>query len=79
MKNALNREEITIQGDGEEYLDFTYIKDLINGIIKILETKNSYNEIFNITFGKSRSINTLLEVLKNEFDNLKVNMCKEIN
>ena len=72
IENALNQEEITIQGDGNEFLDFTYIKDLIGGIVKILETENSYNEIFNITYGKSRSINTLLEVLKTEFDDLRV-------
>ena len=72
IENALNQEEITIQGDGNEFLDFTYIKDLIGGIVKILETENSYNEIFNITYGKSRSINTLLEVLTTEFDDLRV-------
>ena len=44
---------------------------MIGGIVKILETENSYNEIFNITYGKSRSINTLLS-LKTEFDDLRV-------
>ena len=31
-----------------EFLDFTYIKDLIGGIVKILETENSYNEILTL-------------------------------
>ena len=69
---ALNKSEIKIQGDGEEKLDFTYIEDLISGIVSVLKSKNSLNEIFNITFGESRSINTLLEILKSEFKDIKV-------
>ena len=71
IENALNNAEIKIQGDGNEKLDFTYIEDLVGGIVNVLESKNSINEIFNITYGKSRSINTLLEILKKEFKNVK--------
>jgi len=35
IENALNNIEIKIDGDGEEKLDFTYIKDLIQGVKKI--------------------------------------------
>ena len=32
IENALNKKEITVDGDGEEKLDFTYIKDLVDGV-----------------------------------------------
>jgi len=72
IESALNDAEIKIQGDGNEKLDFTYIEDLVGGIVNVLESKNSVNETFNITYGESRSINTLLNILKKEFKNIKV-------
>ena len=72
IENALNDAEIKIQGDGNEKLDFTYIDDLVNGIINSIENKNSINQTFNITYGDSRSINELLEILKKEFKNINV-------
>ena len=72
IENALNNAEIRIQGDGNEKLDFTYIEDLIRGITNVIEHKDSINQIFNITFGKSRSINSLLEILKKEFKEVRV-------
>ena len=72
IENALNNAEIRIQGDGNEKLDFTYIEDLVRGITNAIEHKDSLNQIFNITFGKSRSINSLLEILKKEFKEVKV-------
>ena len=67
IENALNNKKIVIQGGGEERLDFTYIQDLIKGVVCVLKSKNSLNQVFNITFGKSQSINRLLENLKIEF------------
>jgi nucleoside-diphosphate-sugar epimerase len=72
IENALNDMEITIDGDGEEKLDFTYIKDLVVGVSKIIETKKSDKEIFNITYGSSRKINEMIEILKQNFDTLNV-------
>ena len=72
IENALNNAEIRIQGDGNEKLDFTYIEDLVRGITNAIEHKDSLNQIFNITFGKSRSINSLLEILKKEFKEVQV-------
>ena len=41
----------------EKKLDFTYIEDLMDGIICSIKSKNSLQETFNITYGNSRSIN----------------------
>ena len=72
IENALNKKEITVDGDGEEKLDFTYIKDLVDGVKKIIESKKSDKEIFNITYGSSRKINEMIEILKQSFENLDV-------
>ena len=72
IENAIQNLEIKINGDGEEKLDFTYIEDLVEGISLCCENDNAINEIFNITFGSAKKINDLLELLKNEFFNLKI-------
>ena len=41
IENALCGKDITIQGDGNELLDFTYIQDLVYGIIRVIENPKS--------------------------------------
>ena len=72
IENAINNREITIEGNGDEKLDFTYIKDLVDGVIKVIKNRKSIKNIFNITYGKSHPINKLLLILKNFFPNIKV-------
>ena len=79
IENAIQGIDITINGDGEEKLDFTYIEDLITGIGLCCEKDKALNETFNLTYGKSRKINELTEILKNEFQKLKFFIKKEKN
>lgn len=72
IENALNKSEIIINGDGNEKLDFTYIDDLVNGIICTIKSKKAIKETFNITYGNARSVNTLLKILKNHFPGVQV-------
>jgi len=72
IENAIQNLDITVNGDGEEKLDFTYIDDLVRGIGDCCETDRSINETFNITYGHARKINELLAVLKIEFPKIKV-------
>lgn len=72
IENCLNKKDINIAGDGREKLDFTYIEDLLNGLIKIIKNKKSKNNIFNITYGNAQPINKLTEILKKDFHTLKV-------
>ena len=73
IENAIQDLDITINGDGEEKLDFTYIEDLISGIGLCCDNKSAINETFNLTFGKSKKINELIAELKKEFPNIKIN------
>jgi nucleoside-diphosphate-sugar epimerase len=72
IENALFNKELVINGDGEEKLDFTYIEDLTDGILNIINNKSSVNEIFNLTFGEGRKINEMIAILKEFFPMLKV-------
>ena len=72
IENALQGLNININGSGEEKLDFTYIEDLVEGISLCCEKKSAKNEIFNLTFGNSRKINELIDILKHEFKDIKV-------
>lgn len=72
IENCLNKKEIKIEGDGKEKLDFTYIQDLISGLIEIIKNKKAINNTFNITYGNAQPINKLVEILKRDFPDLKV-------
>ena len=53
IENAILGKGITISGDGNESLDFTYIDDLTSGIEKVIKNKNSINQIFNWMYEKN--------------------------
>tara|TARA_B100000900_G_scaffold416206_1_gene450051 strand:+ start:3566 stop:4576 length:1011 start_codon:yes stop_codon:yes gene_type:complete len=72
IENAIQGLDININGDGEEKLDFTYIEDLIEGISLCCENENAKNQTFNLTFGNSKKINELVQILQNEFPNTKI-------
>ncbi len=72
IENALQGVEIKVNGDGSDKLDFTFIDDLVQGINKVLENDASKNQIFNLTFGESRSIGDMANILKQNFPKAKL-------
>jgi nucleoside-diphosphate-sugar epimerase len=72
IENALNNDALKVDGDGSEKLDFTYIDDLVDGIALAILRPEARNEIFNITYGSSRPIRDLVDILRREFGSLKV-------
>ena len=73
LENAFQKKKISIKGNGQEKLDFTYIKDLCYGVHQIINKKNkSKNQIFNITFGKGRSIDNLKKLIIKKFKDQKI-------
>jgi len=72
IENALKNSDITISGNGEDRLDFTYIDDLVSGIVNVIESDKAKGEIFNLTYGESRSINQMVNILKQFFPEIKV-------
>ena len=72
IENALMGQPLTINGDGMDGLDFTYIDDLTQGVILSILKKEAVNEIFNITYGGARQINQMAEIVLSEFPGLKL-------
>jgi len=72
IENAVQGTEITITGDGSDRLDFTYIGDMLNGMVKVIENENSKNHIFNLTYGDSRSLADMAEIIKQHFPNVQI-------
>ena len=72
IENLVSDKEITINGDGEERLDFTYIEDFIDGVEKCCTNPNAINQTFNLTYGNSRPIIDLIKILENNFNNVNV-------
>jgi len=73
IENALQGLDISVQGDGSSRLDFTYIDDLVSGVVNVLENDNSKNQIFNLTYGESRSIAEMADILADHFSGVKIN------
>jgi len=72
IEKAFENQIIQINGDGSDRLDFTYIKDLIQGTILTISNENGKNQIFNLTYGDSRSLAEVVEILKPLFDDMKI-------
>jgi len=73
IENALTGKEITLNGDGLDRLDFTYIGDLVHGIQNVIENDNAKNQIFNLTYGEGRSLIDMVNIVKAQFPDLKIN------
>jgi len=58
---ALNGKDITIYGDGSQTRSFQYVDDLINGIVKLMETPDSITGPINIGNPDEFSIKELAE------------------
>lgn len=72
IENAIQGLDVTIQGEGEDRLDFTYIGDLVDGVIKVCENENSKNQTYNLTYGESRSIAELARILSEHFPDVRI-------
>jgi nucleoside-diphosphate-sugar epimerase len=72
IENALSKKPLKISGNGEDKLDFTYIKDLTKGIMLCCNNEKAFNQIFNITFGNARRIIELTEIMKEYFNDLSI-------
>ena len=77
IENLIQGKEIMIKGSPSQRLDFTYIDDFVHGIKRIIQSKNSINQVFNITFGSSESINNMIKILKKNFSNVEINYKKQ--
>jgi nucleoside-diphosphate-sugar epimerase len=72
IENAIMGRDVTVNGDGNDMLDFTYISDLVQGIILSIARPEAINQTFNLTFGSARSINQMAEILHEHFPGVAI-------
>lgn len=73
IESARQGQPVTIAGDGNDALDFTYINDLVDGVIKAIGSKAAENQIFNLTRGQGRTITELATIVKKYFPSITIN------
>lgn len=66
IENALTGKPLLLEGGGDGRLDFTYINDLVQGMVRALALHRGHDDssTFNITFGNARTIADLAAVVK---------------
>lgn len=74
IENALQGLDVVLTGSTEDRLDFTYIGDFVNGVIRCIENEASHGQVFNITCGNGRSLGEMLEILKEHFPDINVRL-----
>lgn len=66
VENALAGRPLLLEGGGDGRLDFTYIDDLVEGMVRALALQNGQglSNTFNMTFGNARTIADLAAIVK---------------
>ncbi len=78
VENALQGKVSRLEGGGDGMLDFTYIKDLVNGMIRslIFHGGPGFSQTFNITYGNARTISDLFDIVKKQIPLAKAKITK---
>ena len=72
IENALRGLPLTVNGDGTDALDFTYIGDLVQGLQLCIEKPEAHNQVFNLTYGGARSLNQMIGIMREAFPGIEV-------
>ena len=72
IENALRGMSLSINGDGSDALDFTYIGDLVQGISLCIARPEARNQTFNLTYGGARTLNQMAEIVQAHFPGIEV-------
>jgi len=59
----LEKKRPTIYGDGEQTRDFTYVANVVDGVLRACETPKASGEVINVACGTRISLNELLRVM----------------
>ncbi|MFD1562782.1 UDP-glucuronic acid decarboxylase family protein [Haloarchaeobius amylolyticus] len=61
INQALNDEDLTVYGDGEQTRSFCYVDDLVDGLISVMNHSNPNYDVYNIGRANERTILELAE------------------
>ncbi len=63
IDSLFNNQKITIFGDGNQTRDMTFVNDIVDGTIKAAEHDNVSGDVFNLSSGRTVTMNYILEQL----------------
>lgn len=72
IENALRGQDLSVNGDGSDGLDFTYIQDLVQGLVLCIAKPEARNQVFNLTYGSARTLNQMADIMSQEFPGIRI-------
>ena len=72
LESALGHQPISVPGDGDERVDFTYVDDLTHGLVLAMSSAAASNQTFHMTAGHARSLNEVVEIIQREIPTAEV-------
>jgi UDP-glucose 4-epimerase len=64
VEKAVFGEPVVVEDPDNTYLDFTYVTDLADGLVRAALLVEAAGEDFNLTFGRARSLSDLVNALR---------------
>jgi len=71
IENAILNRKLYLEGGGINILDFTYINDLIQGLVLVLTRQEALNETFNLTYGSAHKIMDLVDLIRERYPDVE--------
>lgn len=72
IEGAIRGRNLTVNGDGSDELDFTYIQDLVRGVVLCITREEAKNQTFNITYGSARSLKQMAAIVMKHFPGIEL-------
>ncbi len=70
--SLMNNNPIVLEGDGKQSRDFTFVGDVVQVLVDSLERTDHSNQVVNLAFGNSISLNMILEILYQNYGEIEV-------
>lgn len=65
---AMNRQPLTVFGDGRQTRDFIYVDDAAEATCRVIETPSCRNQVLNVCTGQETAVGDIAEMICGEFD-----------
>lgn len=72
IENALVGDSLRVDGIGEEKIDFSWIDDVVDGVVRVAAHPGARNQSLNITTGGARQLRDLIEIVQEHFPEVEV-------
>ena len=74
LENTYRGHKNIFRGLKDEKLDFTYISDLVDGLVKLGFHSKAYRQIFNLTYGNAVPVLSTIDILSKFFPKIKIEL-----